>query len=150
MKAYNGFSSEQRYRALAWIKAQYAAGERKPPTACDACGQDRGIFDAHSEDYSEPFGAHTGRFGLCFRCHMMIHLRWRHSKAWDVYRATVARGGRLSAVYRRAFPQIVSECERMVSGDEMFWRYRLPPSWLPLDEIHRGEHDPREKHADAG
>ena len=39
-------------RALRWLKGEYAAGRRHPPLVCDACDQDEGPIEAHSEDYS--------------------------------------------------------------------------------------------------
>jgi len=79
-------------RALRWLKAEYAAGRRQRPTVCDACGQTEGILEAHSEDYSEPFGVHIGQFGFCFRCHMILHNRLRAPEAWARYKAEIAGG----------------------------------------------------------
>jgi hypothetical protein len=43
-----------------WLEREYAAGRRARPIMCDACGQADGPIDAHSEDYSAPFGDHIG------------------------------------------------------------------------------------------
>jgi len=59
---------------------------------CDACGQTEGPIEAHSEDYSEPFGDHIGCFGLCYRCHMVIHTRGKDPEAWATYKHHVALG----------------------------------------------------------
>jgi len=100
MNSYNGFSGEQRERALAWFKAEKRAGRRDDPVRCDACGQGLGLMQAHSEDYSEPFGDHIGRFGLCYACHMMIHCRFRNPAAWESYcYAVVDLGGMLQAPF---------------------------------------------------
>ena len=87
MNPYNGFSPAQRARALSWLKREYAAGRRSPPTTCDGCGRTEGIIEAHSEDYSQPFGDHIGRYGFCYRCHMMLHSRVRAPEAWARYKA---------------------------------------------------------------
>jgi hypothetical protein len=89
---YNGFAPQQRLDALRWFNAELAAGRRKLPVTCDACGQTEGPIEAHSEDYSEPFGDHIGRFGVCYRCHMMIHCRFKNPKAWEVYKLDVGLG----------------------------------------------------------
>lgn len=145
MKSYNGFSSEQRYRALHWLNAQYKLGARERPTSCEACGQARGIFDAHSEDYSEPFGAQTGRFGLCYRCHMMIHLRWRFPRAWDRYRERVSEGSYMTAFLGRSFQVLLSDCEDLEQGKPTLWHHGARPSVRLLDQIHDGLHDPRRR-----
>jgi hypothetical protein len=94
VNAYNGFSSSQRMAALRWLNAEYAAGRRVRPSSCDACGQKRGLFEAHSEDYSgPPYGDNIGAFGLCYRCHMMIHTRFKAPDAWEAYIVTLERGG---------------------------------------------------------
>ena len=62
MRSYNGFKPRQLMRVLVWLKQQYAAGLRRPPIACDACGQTKGIIERHSEDYSEPFGDHVDAY----------------------------------------------------------------------------------------
>jgi hypothetical protein len=86
VKNYNGFDHDQRMRALRWLRAEYAAGHRQQPTACDACGKDHGIIEAHSEDYREPFGPHIGAHSLCRGCHVMVHRRFRNPSAWQTYR----------------------------------------------------------------
>lgn len=97
MKAYNGFPPEQRERALRWLNAEYAAGRRTRPTRCDACTQDEGYFQAHSEDYSAPFGANIGEHGLCYFCHMLIHCRFSAPQAWARYRTRIRSGWRVRA-----------------------------------------------------
>jgi hypothetical protein len=92
LKTYNGFNHTQRIKALNWLNREYAAGRRKRPTVCDACGQTHGHLEAHSEDYSEPFGGHIGAHGLCYRCHMMIHCRFKNQTAWDIYRRHIREG----------------------------------------------------------
>jgi hypothetical protein len=108
LKTYNGFGHDQRMRALYWLRAEYAAGRRKPPLFCDACGQTEGSIDAHSEDYSEPFGDHIGRHGLCYRCHMMIHCRFNNPEAWQAYTDAV-RAGRIFEPIGRNFRRFCAQ-----------------------------------------
>jgi hypothetical protein len=101
---YNNFSSAQRERAQRWLREQWSSGVLHRPCRCHACGQDRGIFDAHAEDYSEPFAAgKTDAHHLCFTCHMIVHYRFKKRAAWDRYRAAIAGGGHFAPVYRRSF-----------------------------------------------
>lgn len=147
MKSYNGFEPEQRERALAWLKREYAAGRRTRPRICTPCGQTRGIIQHHSEDYSEPFGDHIGAFELCWLCHQMIHSRHRNPQGWDVYREVIRAGGQLPPA--SSFAQLNSllyHPERIVRAWEQQRERGLvpqpPPSdplWLPvLDRIHEG------------
>jgi hypothetical protein len=92
LKTYNGFDHDQRMKGYRWLQGEYAAGRRARPTVCEACGQTEGPIDAHSEDYSAPFGDHIGRFGLCYRCHMAMHTRQKNPKAWAAYKHHVAVG----------------------------------------------------------
>jgi hypothetical protein len=69
---------------------------------CCACGQDKGVIDAHAEDYSEPFAAgKTDEFHLCFTCHMILHCRFRNRSAWDRYRDAIRAGGHFRGRPRR-------------------------------------------------
>jgi hypothetical protein len=92
MKTYNGFDHYQRMKGYRWLQGEYAAGRRARPTVCDACGQDEGPIEAHSENYSAPFGDHIGEHGLCYRCHMAIHTRFNNREAWEAYKHHVALG----------------------------------------------------------
>lgn len=91
---YNGFSGAQRAAAAAWFKAL----ARKPtpePLACDGCGTSSVPIARHSEDYSAPYGAHVGRWGVCYTCHMMVHCRYKSPHAWERYRELVREGSRV-------------------------------------------------------
>jgi hypothetical protein len=107
LKTYNGFNHDQRMKGYRWLQGEYAAGRRARPTVCGACGQTEGPIDAHSEDYSEPFGEHIGRHGLCYRCHMAIHCRLKNPEAWTIYKHAVALGRIFHPIGRN------------------FWRFRL-------------------------
>jgi hypothetical protein len=89
---YNNFTSQQRTRALRWLNAEYAAGRRHRPTRCDVCHQTEGPIERHSEDYSFPFGDHIGQYGLCYRCHLMIHCRFKNPEAWENYKRHMHQG----------------------------------------------------------
>lgn len=69
--------------------AEYAAERRVRPVLCDGCGQDAGLIQPHSEDYSKPWGDHIGKYGLCYTCHMMVHCRFKNPEVWDNYRDAV-------------------------------------------------------------
>lgn len=95
MNSYNGFSPAQRYKALAYHKAQIKAGVKAPkPQRCDGCGTSQGFLAWHSEDYSEPFGPHIGEYGVCYRCHMHIHCRFRNPNAFADYADLILSGKR--------------------------------------------------------
>lgn len=70
---------------------------------CDACGQDAGVIQPHSENYSAPYGDHIGEHGLCFTCHMMIHCRFRSPAAWQAYRAAIREGWIFKPFHCKAF-----------------------------------------------
>ena len=71
--------------------------------SCDVCLTTRGLLMAHSEDYSEPFGSHIGRWGLCYFCHMILHCRARAPEAFASYSAMLEAG------------------QRFVNTDKMAW-----------------------------
>jgi hypothetical protein len=104
MRSYNSFPPEARERAQRWLRAEWTSGRLARPSTCCACGQNKGIIDAHAEDYSEPYGAGvTDEFHLCFTCHMMVHCRFRNRAAWDRYRQVIAKGGHFEPVFKRDF-----------------------------------------------
>ncbi|HLK60325.1 MAG TPA: hypothetical protein VKU00_27435 [Chthonomonadaceae bacterium] len=134
MKSYNGFSPAQRTRALAWLKKEYEAGRRQPPTVCQACGQTEGIIEAHSEDYSEPYGDHIGAYSFCYTCHMMLHCRFRNPQAWERYKEAIRRGVRYRPVYRRDFNAIVP----FLNGQEVEHSCHQAQGCCLLDDIVSG------------
>jgi hypothetical protein len=103
MNPYNGFTSAERTRALAWLKGEYAAGRRHRPIVCDACGQTEGPIEAHSEDYSFPYGDHIGKYGVCYRCHMTIHCRFKNPVAWGIYKQDIRLGRIYAPIGRNSF-----------------------------------------------
>jgi hypothetical protein len=139
MKSYNGFPPEQREKAQRWLRAEWASNRLAKPSVCCACGQARGVIDAHAEDYSEPFAAgKTDEFHLCFKCHMMVHCRFRNRAAWVRYREAIAAGGYFAPAMDRNFGNVTST---LLDGPEG-WKRALAgfvagpaPKRLVLDEI---------------
>ena len=110
MKDYNGFSAAQRQKSQNWLNQQWRSGALPRPCKCIACGQDKGIIDAHAEDYSEPFAAEkTDQYHLCFRCHMMVHCRFKNPGAWHNYKFSIMQGIRFKPFYSRNFPKFKDE-----------------------------------------
>lgn len=136
MNSYNGFSPTQRRRALSWYNAQLAAGRRFRPTQCEACGQTDGVVEAHSEDYSEPFGDHIGAYGFCYLCHMMIHCRHHDLARWDEYRRAIREGWRPPAPRGRNWGAV----KHLLAGIEPLWREyaNAPRERTVLDDIAEG------------
>lgn len=109
MNYYNGFSPAQRMKAYNWLKTQWAEGTRITRGSCDACGQDEGIIEAHSEDYSEPYGDHIGKYTLCFRCHMAVHCRFRSAGMFTRYCDSISQGLVFEPFYKRDFNRFKRE-----------------------------------------
>lgn len=79
MQSYKGFTAAHRTKMLAILKAEVAAG-RMPDAMtvpCSICGQDRGIRHYHCEDYTPEVYLQSCKV-VCWRCHMMIHNRYKH------------------------------------------------------------------------
>jgi hypothetical protein len=120
-------------RAHRWLRAEYAAGRRKPPLSCDACGQTEGVIQAHAEDYSEPFGPHIDQYGLCYRCHMMVHCRFNNEDAWQAYKQQV-RDGRVFEPIGRNFWLFCRQSLR-TKGEGVPFRQVSPRTSTLLDSI---------------
>lgn len=139
---YNGFSPEQRDRSQHWLNAQFAAGLPRP-TRCQACGQEHGAIDYHTEDYSEPFGPHIHGFSLCYRCHIILHCRRRNPAAWDRYREALRNGWRFPPMWRNwsAFQKWLSDFSRGDGLKGVVFTDDRHASTV-LDEIHDGIYNP--------
>ncbi len=112
---YNGFTPAQRAKAFRWFKGEIEAGQRPAkPTRCEVCGQLEGSLMWHSEDYSEPYGPHIGEHGLCFRCHMAIHCRFRNRAAWAAYREAIEQGRQFRPVAH--FPTFIEQFDAKHAG----------------------------------
>ena len=100
MNSYNGFSGQQREKGNEILKQAVAEGviPDQNTQPCCICGQDKGIRHYHNEDYSEENivkDAHV----VCWRCHMMIHTRFRHPLSFAKYMIDVV-------IYKKRFPPI--------------------------------------------
>lgn len=80
MQSYKGFSPSQRMKMNDVLKKEIAAGNLPDAMTqpCSICGQDRGIRHYHAEDYSNPEAHLKSIKVVCWRCHMMIHNRYKH------------------------------------------------------------------------
>lgn len=162
-KPYNGFSAEERSRAGRWARAERAAGRKSKPTKCDACGQTEGVIEPHSEDYSAPYGDHIGAFGLCYRCHMMIHCRFSNPVAWHQYLRSIHSGMVYVPFLQRDFQRFAAEMlgnAETVAGQATLFPQQSRQSTIILrrgpargegllDRIDRGEFLNRGKQYDA-
>lgn len=111
MNSYNGFSPNQRMKALRWLRDQQAKGLRdQKPVSCDVCHQTEGLLDFHSEDYSEPFGPNIGEYSLCYICHMMIHCRFRNRASWNIYKKYLREGKQFKPYYFRDWQNFKKDC----------------------------------------
>ena len=126
-------------KAFRWLQVEIAAGRRAKHASCDACGQSKGILDMHSEDYSAPYGDHIGAFTFCYRCHMMIHMRFRKQFAFEHYAQFIAEGKRYSGMDGRNFNLF---CQQMLSkNNDLPELETCLPNRL-LFEIQSGRHAP--------
>lgn len=138
MNSYNGFTPAQRVAALKWLNREYAAGRRTRPTRCDACGQTNGLLQAHSEDYSAPFGANIGEHGLCYMCHMMIHCRFSAKRVWEDYRTRVRSGWRVKGQAKANWPLV----QAALKGAVMPWERTETPGNGLLDRLGAAPSEP--------
>jgi hypothetical protein len=99
MATYNGFTDQQRNVAAAWEKRERYSGRKQAPVVCQVCGQLEGRIEPHSEDYSFPYGAHIGQYGFCFRCHRILHMRFRAPEAWLRYLEALRDGATFAPVH---------------------------------------------------
>ena len=128
---YNGFSPKQRLKALAYYKKEIAEGRRTLVKICQGCGQTDGLIMAHSEDYSEPFGEHIGAYTFCYRCHIMLHCRYRSPLAWDDYK----RGLREGAVWTPMHWPNFAEIQATIAGDSKPKGFGNPRPTLIFDSM---------------
>jgi len=138
MNSYNGFTAAQRMKALRWSRAEEAAGRRTGAgDRCDVCLQERGHLERHSEDYSEPFGDHIGRWTLCYRCHMILHCRFRNPDAFRHYCEVLKAGNRFELLYNRNFPAFLSQHAKICKAPIEAVGLVLPGFALLLEEGQR-------------
>ena len=102
MKSYNGFTPEQRMEGDRIIKQAIAEGKLEPAKECRVCGQRDGILHIHAEDYRPDKILKNCRC-LCWRCHMILHSRYRNRDAFLTYFREVREGKKFLAVYKNDF-----------------------------------------------
>lgn len=143
-REYNGFSSAQRTRAGAWARRLRAMGKRPIPTACDGCGAAQAPtakVRAHSEDYSEPFGAQTGAHHFCQRCHAMVHFRFSMPRAWARYIDCLEAGMRLEPATSN-WALIRSQALELERGGRVAYSTGHAPFGHNLQDIAAGRFNP--------
>ncbi len=108
MKSYLGdngvwYTPAQRSAVDAQLHACISRGEYVPKKVCSKCGQDKGIIQFHHKNYSHPY-----RFmvELCWRCHMMEHLRHRYPEQAAAYDAQIVAGVKFAPVFTHDFEQL--------------------------------------------
>lgn len=110
MRSYNGFSPAERTTAGRWLRRQWASGALQRPQECVFCGQRQGVLHAHAEDYSGPdsTGAYprAGEFPACYRCHMMLHSRFKAPEAFETYCKLLEDGYRWTPLTQADFGAI--------------------------------------------
>ena len=104
MKSYNGFSPKERLEGDKIIKQAIKDGILKPldECSCALCGQDKGIRHYHNEDYSKE-NVVKDAICVCWRCHMMIHCRFKHKEAYIKYAKEIKSGKKYPPVYKNDF-----------------------------------------------
>jgi hypothetical protein len=104
------------------LKAEAAAGRRQPPIECDACSQTEGIIERHSEDYSQPFGDHIGKYAVCLTCHTMLHCRFKAPQAWQQYRDAIRGGAVFAPLSSRNFRRFTARFLGGALPQPVAWR----------------------------
>lgn len=140
MRNYNGFTADQQTAAMVWLELEYLSGRRERLTLCEACGQTHGIFEAHSEDYSAPYGPHIGQVGLCYICYMMVRCRSKAPQAWQNYCLHVRLGFRFEPFHARDW-HLFSTTMLKIPLDRTSTEFERPVMRghsTVLDEIHDG------------
>lgn len=98
---YKRWTDEQRNTSYYRSKQIIASGLfPAKPSVCEICGQTKGILEWHNENYDDPIKYLAG---LCYRCHMAIHVEYRAPEAVDKYLDLIAQGFRFMPVYKRNF-----------------------------------------------
>jgi len=95
------FSGELREEAQKKINAAIRSGKLPSPSTqpCEYCSQDQGIRQWHNEDYDKPLEV----ICLCWRCHMMLHSRFRAPAQFEAYLDGLAQGKKWPPVFSNDF-----------------------------------------------
>jgi hypothetical protein len=140
---YNGFSPKRREASWTWMKGEIAAGRiQRSPVRCEVCGETRGLLDYHAEDYSLPFGPHIYQYQLCFRCHIILHSRFRIPDVWLRYIEQLEAGAIYPPMMGRG--EITKIWGPWVAKPERFGPPRGPlPEWFRSLKTTRPGETPR-------
>jgi hypothetical protein len=90
-KSYNGFPAKYREKQGYAVYRMFKSGELQRPTECVGCearAQDGAPVMAHNEDYHNPLNY----VGVCFGCHMAIHIRFKDVTTWGKWCDLTANG----------------------------------------------------------
>lgn len=116
---YNGFSGYEREKGDRILKEAIAQGVIPSPMTqpCCICGQDQGIRHYHCENYSPSLIVNNARV-LCWRCHMMLHSRFRDSETTAKYFINVV-------IYKMKYPPVFHHDFKVL--DAMRQELQQPP-----------------------
>jgi len=109
MNSYKKWSGEERTRSLRLTNKAKKMGLLDEPKMCRVCGQTEGILHTHNKDYDVTLalvpkmidGTATKEevemvkevlVPLCWRCHMILHSKYRNSEAYKKYFEEVKDG----------------------------------------------------------
>jgi hypothetical protein len=90
-KSYNGFPPAYREKQGGAVYRMFKSGKLKRPTECVGCGalaSEGAPIMAHNEDYHQPLNY----VGICFGCHMAIHIRFNDIETWKKWCDLTADG----------------------------------------------------------
>lgn len=118
MNSYKNWTPEQRSASLRLTNKAKEMGLIEEPKKCRICGQTEGILHLHNEDYDatleltpkmingtatqeEIEKVRNALVPICWRCHMMLHKRFKHPRSFNEYMIdTMILHKRFPAVYR--------------------------------------------------
>lgn len=126
MNSYNGFTGHQREQGDKLLKEAIAKGIIPDPMTqpCFICGQNEGIRHYHNEDYSPENIIENARC-VCWRCHMMIHSRFRNPEAVAQYFiGVVLYGKKYPPVFRHDF-KIIDDMNQQLTTEKKI-RHKQP------------------------
>lgn len=120
MKSYKKWSPEERLESLKLTNKARSMGLLEAPTKCRCCGQTEGILHTHNKNYDVTLllvpkiinGTATQDevnqvkevlVPLCWRCHMILHSKYRNLASYEKYFAEIKEGKQYPPVYKHNF-----------------------------------------------
>jgi hypothetical protein len=127
-KSYNGFSPKYREKQGYAVYKMFKNGQLKRPTTCVGCkatAEDGAPIMAHNEDYHNPLNY----VGICFGCHMAIHIRFKDTQTWQKWCDLTAEGWQ--PPYSRDYRVFLEtwngvKTEEVSSPNSLNWLHSLP------------------------